>query len=144
MGKKKVKKYGDEIIRIVAKYQHENKNAETDEQPAENKMEQSLPLSSKEISLKLFKEGKTIQEISQITNLAISTIEGHLSYFVGKGILKASQFVTEDKIEKIRQFFSTHNTDKLSEAKSYLGEDYSYSEIRFVVEQIRFEKSIED
>jgi len=103
------------------------------------KVEDVRPLSSKDTSLMLFQEGKSLIEISQITKLAISTIEGHLSHFVGKGILKASEFVNDEKIMKIREFFTTHDTDRLSEAKNHLGDDYSYSEIRSVVQQIRFE-----
>jgi uncharacterized protein YpbB len=144
LGKKKVKKYGEEIIGIITKYQKENKETGIAEQPAVLPEEAVRPLTSKENSLKYFQEGKSVAEICQITNLAISTIEGHLAHFVGKGILKASEFVDNQKIRKIREFFTSHDTDRLGEAKNHLGDDYSYSEIKFVVQQIRFEKQVED
>jgi hypothetical protein len=143
LGKKKVKKYGEEIIGIITKYQKENKETGIAEQPAVLPEEAVRPLTSKENSLKYFQEGKSVAEICQITNLAISTIEGHLAHFVGKGILKASEFVDDQKIRKIREFFTSHDTDRLGEAKNHLGDDYSYSEIKFVVQQIRFEKQVE-
>lgn len=140
IGKKKMKKYGSEIIQIVKDYCEEEK-VEKSNVEIEEPNEMPRKKTSKEISFDLFREGKTINEISQMTKLAISTIEGHLAFYVGKGKLTASQFVSEDKILKIREFFNTHPTDRLGEAKSHLGNDYSFSDLKFAVQQIRFENS---
>ncbi len=140
IGKKKLKKYGDEIIQMVKDYCEDEKIIKQDvvkEEPDE--FPRKKP--SREISFDLFREGKIISEISQLTKLAISTIEGHLAYFVGQGKLTANQFVPEDKIAKIREFCNSHPNDGLGEAKSHLGNDYSFSELKFAIQQFRFEKA---
>lgn len=86
------------------------------------------------VSLDLFRDGKSIPAIAKERNLAVSTIENHLSRFVATGEIALDQFVSLEKVEPIRAAilkFSDGNA--LSPIKEYLGEDYSYGEIRAVL-----------
>ena len=86
------------------------------------------------VSLDLFRDGKSIPAIAKERNLAVSTIENHLSRFVATGEIALDQFVSLEKVEPIRAAilkFSDGNA--LSPIKEYLGEEYSYGEIRAVL-----------
>lgn len=138
--KKMTKAYGAMILSIVRHYcetkdihpkeslnyfeEHRKKNAGTD---------------SQKISFDFFSQGKSIAEIAAIRGLAKSTIETHLSHFVETGQLDAHLVVEESKYERIAEYFlSPENTDSLSMAKDFLGEDVSYAELRFVLRHLHF------
>jgi uncharacterized protein YpbB len=52
---------------------------------------------------------------------------------VAKGELKASDFIAEEKIEKIISASKKLNTLFFAQIKSALGEEFSYSEIKFAI-----------
>jgi len=89
-------------------------------------------LSSPEISFELFKSGKSIIEVASERGMAVSTIEGHLAQFVGTGEIKLDQVVDPKKSKAILDFIEKHKTRGSNDIRSGLGNDYSYSEIRFV------------
>lgn len=90
-------------------------------------------LDTKEESLNLYKAGNTIDDIAKLRVLSNSTIEGHLAYYVTKSKLKATAFVSDEKIENILTVSKTLNTLNLTPIKQALGEDYTYSDIRFAI-----------
>ena len=99
------------------------------------KPEQSkeLKTNTKELSFSLYRQGKSIAEIAKERSLAVSTIEGHLSLYVQKGEIPLEDLVTPEKIAKIKEVLQQNpDTATFSEIKTILGDDYSYSEIRFV------------
>jgi uncharacterized protein YpbB len=87
----------------------------------------------KELSYTLYKEGKTIEEIAQIRNFAVSTIESHLAQYVKSKDLPAIAFVDSKKIKKILKVQEELQTTLLGPIKQLLGDDYSYSDIRFAL-----------
>ncbi len=84
-------------------------------------------------SLKLFKEGKSVQEIAQLRGMAKTTVEGHLSTFVAKGQLDVEEFVSVEKIKKIIAATKELDTFNLTPIKAALGDNYSYGEIRMAI-----------
>ncbi|RYZ29568.1 MAG: hypothetical protein EOP49_40485, partial [Sphingobacteriales bacterium] len=88
-------------------------------------------------SFALFKEGKTIAEISVARGLAVTTIEGHLARYVAKGEIAAETFVEPEKIEQIIAVAKTVGTDQLSPVKAALGDKYSYRDIRFALAELK-------
>ncbi len=86
------------------------------------------------ISLKMFKSGASIEEIARKRELAVSTIETHLVRFIPSGEIKLEEIVAPEKIETIRNAIIELNAEQgISPIKEFLGEDYSYGEIRAVV-----------
>jgi len=65
--------------------------------------------------------------------LAVTTIEGHLSYFVQTGDIDVLEFVREEKIPVIKDVIESYGYENLSPLKEVLGDDYSYGEIRAVI-----------
>ena len=94
---------------------------------------QSKP-NTKEASFNLYKEGKSAFEIAKERGFAITTIEGHLAHYVSLGMIPVSQFVSKEKFEKIIEYSKKIEGDNLlTTLKQQLGDDYSYSEIRFTL-----------
>ncbi len=86
------------------------------------------------ITLGMFKNGASIAEIAQKRELNISTIETHLARYIPTGEIKLTDLVPEEKIEMIRNAIIEMNAEQgIGPIKDFLGEDYSYGEIRAVV-----------
>jgi len=87
-------------------------------------------------TLVLFREGKSLEEISRLRNLAISTIEGHLASFVYTGEIAIEELVEEEKrqsiLKKIEDVGMIATTIKQS-----LGNAVSYGEVRAVMNDYR-------
>jgi len=85
-------------------------------------------------SLNLFRDGKAIPDIARERGLAVSTIENHLARFIATGEVSLDQFVSLDKVETIRQaILKFRDSNALSPVKEFLGDEYSYGEIRAVM-----------
>ena len=88
-------------------------------------------------TLRLFQDGKSIEEIAKERGLGLSTIEGHLARFVGTGELALDQMVKVEKIETIRNAILEFGGEGfIGPVKTALGDDYSYGEIKAVLAAI--------
>ncbi|MBL7103832.1 MAG: helix-turn-helix domain-containing protein [Bacteroidales bacterium] len=143
LGKKKIEMFGSDLLEMIIFYRKENNiQTVTFKEP---EITVKVPeRSSKRISVELWKAGKTIEEITKERQFATSTIEGHLAYFVGTGELTVEEMVSAEKVKRISDFFQKQETTLLSEAKAALGEDVKYSELRFVLQHLRFKGEIKD
>lgn len=86
---------------------------------------------TKRISLQLFQEGKTVREIAKARGLVTATIEGHLISFIPSGEISVDNFVSFEKVKTILDFYRKNpDCTKLNDAKTALGKDFSYVEIK--------------
>ncbi|MDQ0213729.1 uncharacterized protein YpbB [Oikeobacillus pervagus] len=95
---------------------------------------QTIPLTYSTMkTYRLFKEGNSIEEISTIRNLKISTIEDH---FVEIALFhpqfSISLFISQEKIEKVLQIAHTLPNKRLKPIKERIP-DLSYFQIRLVL-----------
>ena len=82
----------------------------------------------------MFRSGRSVPEIARERGVLPGTIEGHLARFVPTGEVALEELVPPHKVEPIRQaVLKCNETGALSPIKEYLGEDYSYGEIRAVI-----------
>jgi hypothetical protein len=88
---------------------------------------------TKALSFDLYKAGKTLFEIAQLRQYAVTTIENHLAHYVSLGMIPVSQFVSQEKYDKIIEVHKKTGEEVLGPIKEELGDDYSYSEIRFAL-----------
>jgi len=139
LGKKKLEIFGEDLLDIIVEYREENNIEETYfEEP---KIKVKVPkTSSKRISFELWKKGKTIKEISEEREYAVSTIEGHLATFVTTGEILIDKMVNDEKVKLISEFFEKNENALYSEAKEALGDDVSYSELRFVQQHLKYKE----
>lgn len=84
-------------------------------------------------TFKLHEAGNDLETIAKLRSLAVGTIESHLAYYITKGQLSTSVFVAQEKIDSIITVLKKLGTLQFGPIKSVLGDEYSYSDIRFTV-----------
>jgi hypothetical protein len=129
IGKGKLKRFGGDLLDIVGKYYAEEKMTPKPQEPSK--------ANTKHVSFDLYKSGKTIAEIAAERNLAVSTIEGHLAYFIALRKLNISEFLTQEQVDEIAAFFLARSTESLTEAKAHFGERFLYGQLRMVLEHLK-------
>ncbi len=102
------------------------------------KSENESKTDTKELSFKLFTQGKKITEIAVERNLKESTIEGHLAHFVGTGELDISLFITDEKRKRACLFLENNEFEGLNDLREKLSNDYSYSELKMILKHWEF------
>lgn len=90
-------------------------------------------INTKDVSLKLYQAGKTIAEIAAERSLSITTIEGHIAYYVSTGELDIHAFMSPGKLDIIIDTLHKSDLSLLAPIKEALGEDYSYGEIKLAM-----------
>lgn len=143
-GKAKAEKYGDEIIDMVETYCNQNglesnieaKTANPKRQRKEPSEKKTDKTPSGNITLQYFQQGKSIAEIASERNLAVSTVEGHLAEFIKTGEIKVELFADEGKVKTITELITANPDKKYGELKALVGDDYSFTEIRAVVNHL--------
>jgi hypothetical protein len=90
-------------------------------------------------SLLLYREGKSLQEIALLRNLAVSTIEGHLASFVYTGDIAIEELVSPEKTKAILKEIEDVGMTATS-IKNRLSNDYSFGEIRAVMNYYRLQQ----
>ncbi len=145
-GKVKVDKYGDDILDAVVDYCFRH-GIETnmaalkpDSKPVRKTLSEEVKTDTKTASFDFYKEGKSISEIAEQRNLTVSTIEGHLAYFVIKGDIDINVLVPEKSQSLIKDAIKTFGRESSKTLKDNLPEDIRYGDIRLVLEM---EKNVE-
>ncbi len=139
-GPKKISQFGKEILNMIVEYRIKSKielPEKQEEDEAETYKRVSKP-ESQSISMEMFKSGKTIAEVAKVRGLANSTIESHLAYYVETGDLGIEQLVDAGKTALISEWFIRNKTLSTSAAKTELGDNVTYAELRFVLKHLMF------
>ena len=138
MGIKKSGKYGEELLDIIVSYCAEENIEAPEITITDKKREKKVKEDTKKISYGLFREGKTIQQIAEERGLSVTTIEGHLAYYVGKGEIPVGEFVSKEITELIAGHFEGTDDFRIGPVKEALGDKVSWSDIRFVANHLAF------
>lgn len=133
MGGTRLQKFGKEILEMIIAYRKE-KGLELPLEPEREIVKTGL--SSIEISYELFCNGKSVTEIANERQMAVSTIEGHLAHWVGTGDLDIEKLVEPKKIKSIIAAIEHLNTRQMNPIKAFLSNEFTYSEIRFVIKYL--------
>lgn len=134
-GKVKTKQFGQEIVGIISAYCRSNsidrgQLPELDFSEEPPKKPKKAKVDTKQISYDLYKSGKTIAEIATERDFAQSTIYTHLTYYVTKGELEATDFVSQEKLNKIMAYFEESKAYGLAEAKAHFNDELNYGELK--------------
>jgi len=140
VGDLKFDKYGADFLGEIKKYCLQNNlvsRMDLKSAKRERKPRTKRSVAGKDtyrISLELFDDGKSVSEIAAERGITKNTVEGHLARFVASGELSLHQLVPLDKVGPIREAIERFaDSNALSPIKEYLGEEYSYGEIRAVL-----------
>ena len=133
-GAKKVSQFGKELLEILMEYRIQTKMEIPVVPPyVEPEIEVKAPKGDTKLtSFELFLRGKSVDVIAKERGLAVSTIESHLSYYVGTGELGIERLVDPKKAVIISAWYLQNLTLGSGPAKAALGDNVSYSELRFV------------
>jgi hypothetical protein len=135
VGAKKAAQFGKEIVNIIIGYKVGEKMevSEPEDDPEPELKKPKLPkIDTKLISYEMFKNGKSIDAIAKERGFVASTIEAHLSYYVGTGVLGLERLVDPKKAAIISEWYLKNPMLGSGPAKAALGENVSFSELRFV------------
>jgi ATP-dependent DNA helicase RecQ len=140
VGELKLQKYGSDFLEAVRRYCDENNLASRIElkQPKREKRQRTRReengQSTYDVSLEMFRQGFSVEEIARQRGMTKSTIEIHLVRFIQNGDIAVEDFVPDGKIETIRGAIERfRDIGALSPIKEFLGENYTYGEIRAVL-----------
>ena len=88
---------------------------------------------TRQVTYELFLEGFSLEDIAKARSLAVSTIEGHMATFVGKGLVDATTFVEKEKIHQIIAASKAVGSKSLKEIMKILGDEFTYSDLKFAM-----------
>ncbi|MEP7074697.1 MAG: DNA helicase RecQ [Acidobacteriota bacterium] len=140
VGDMKLEKYGADFIREIKAYCVMNSlgsRIDLKSPKRERKVRTKRDSSGKDtfqISLEMFRAGKSVSQIASERGLSIPTIENHLARFIPDGRVSLEQLVAVEKVEPIRNaVIQFADANALSPIKEFLGDNYTYGEIRAVI-----------
>lgn len=139
VGKKTIEKYGENIVDMVSSYRQKHGITEVilpelkEKHAEKTNKKDAPPTNTKQISMEMFNDGKTIGEIAKARGLVPSTIEGHLTSFIEKGELDIDRLLSPEKQEVIAERLTADQSGALSEIKKELGDEYSYGELKMMI-----------
>lgn len=100
--------------------------------------------SSTQQTYEMFCQGMSCEEIAAERRLALSTVENHIAELVQKGNIHPKDLMEQEKIELITEYFTEVDDLRLGPAKEVLGDEISYSELRWMRSWMLGQQIIED
>lgn len=96
--------------------------------------DKSLKTNTVTETVKLFKAGKSIEQIAVERNLVNSTIEGHIARAIKQDLIRIDEVMPMTEAKKIAEYFSQGLVDiRLSSIKEIVPQDISYGKLRIVL-----------
>jgi hypothetical protein len=139
IGDAKYRLFGDELLHFINNY-CASAGIKQPSDTLPEKEEKVKKEESRSVSLRLYREGRSAEEIAASRQMSLQTIEGHLAYYVSTGELDIGEFVDPVTVSKITKEINSSGETKLSPVKAALGDEISWSDIKFVLKHHEFLK----
>lgn len=144
-GDAKTEKYGQQFLDIILEYCKEKNlssliHEKTPKRERKKADEKKNKIDTKAESLRLYKEGKHIEEIAKERGLTTQTIEGHLAHYVSIGVINIKELVSNEKFLLIEPVAKTFSGSSLTPLKEKLGHEITFGEIKLVLAWITYQK----
>ena len=150
VGDKKLADFGQEFIAFVTRYCEQQQIA-TDTVPPDANVRvtavssesndddgENGPTLSARAAFRLFREGKSVQEVADVMSRAVSTVSGYLGEFIRHdGVTDASPWVPAELISRIEAAARKHGLEKLRPIFDELGGEVPYELLRPAVDCLR-------
>ncbi|MEY4903128.1 MAG: hypothetical protein RLZZ292_943 [Bacteroidota bacterium] len=131
IGAAKLKAFGLEIVKIIADYVQE-KNISRPQLTIEA-FTKPAKIDTKQVSLDLYKAGKTLEEIATERGFVVTTIEGHLTPFIEKGEVSVFDLLSKADVDTIGVYFDEHELRTAPGMFAYFDGKYSYGQMKMVL-----------
>lgn len=95
--------------------------------------EKQPKIDTKEVTLALFKEGRTPTEIAMERKMTRGTIEGHLAHYIVKQEISADKVISKQKLEVLLKAIRDLKSVKLNEIRDHVGKAYDFGEIKIAI-----------
>lgn len=137
MGKKRMERYGDEILQLIKEYCGDRGLKFSDNSSVLEKLEpKTKKIDTKQRSLQLFKTGKSLDEIADERGLNPNTIFGHLASFISSGEVEITDLMSETHYTELKEIIPAKTFENLSDLKYQLDDKYDYGELRLVINEL--------
>ena len=140
-GKVKTQQFGKSFLSIIHTYcEKNNLHTNMEAMPVKAKRKEKpmeVKINTKTASFVLYKEGKTMAEIATERNLAVATIQGHLSYFVGIGEIDVNNLVSAEKQLSIKDAVAKHGYEVHKTIMENIPAGISYGEVKIVLATLK-------
>jgi len=141
LGKRKIDQYGVQLIELIEDFCSRNQlQTHLDVESPGIEVHKKIKGETRKLTYSLFQAGKSISEIAQEREMAISTVEGHLTDAIRAGIVSITKVLDEKKINKMKALMLAHPEFTIKGLKDQVGEEYSYGEIRMIRASIYSDK----
>ncbi|PAX51272.1 DNA helicase RecQ [Brunnivagina elsteri] len=132
VGSRKLAEYGDNFLSAIRNFCQEN-NLTTQKVEAKPVPVDNSPSSTELTTLKLYQQGMSVDEIALERSIRSTTVIRHLSDLIEKNeAIDINLLVPANKQQVIWKVLDTLGDVALTPIKEYLGNDYSFDEIRIV------------
>lgn len=148
-GKVKVQRFGDELLDMVERYctqrgletnmSIKETNPKKQRKQSTKTKEEKIPSAS--VSLQLYQQGKSLNDIAKERSLTISTVEGHLIEYIKTGEIAVGVFADDKVVKHVSEVLLNNPDKKHGELKSIIGDLVSFSQIRAVANHLQWLKS---
>lgn len=143
-GKKKYENYGEEILQIINDFCNTNNIERRQTTIVIDDTSNNKPKEKHNtylVTLELFRQGKTIEDIAAEREMATSTIEGHLSRFVETGEIDVHTLVSDEDLSALLPYFTDNKDGLLREAFEYFDSKYSFGTLRIVQSYCKYKEN---
>src|SRR5690606_10419657 len=96
---------------------------------------------TRRISLELFREGKTLEQVAVSRDLTRGTVLSHLCHFIPTGEIHATELITEQRLHHIVAVIKDHPGKPTAGIKALLGDAFDYHDIRIAQAYLRLAAS---
>ena len=84
-------------------------------------------------TFRLIKEGKSPEEVAEIRNMTLGTVNTHLAKLITTGDLSIEQVISKHRLDYVMDAIKNSKAEKLNDIKSKVKEDITYDEIKLVL-----------
>lgn len=128
IGPKRYEDFGAAMIDIVKEYLETKDEVTTD-------LFSAAKADTRQVTLELFREGKTQTEIAALRELTTGTIASHLAHWVKKGEVAVDKLVDQEVIDIVLPYMKANPDLSFTDYRKHFDEKYDYDVLRLVKTQ---------
>jgi len=98
--------------------------------PKKNKLDKPTKKPTTQTTYEMWLEKKSVQQIAEERKLSPSTVLGHFTKLIKEKTVVISEFLPQEKIDRLTIEFQNYNEDSVTPMKERLGDEFTWDELR--------------